>query len=214
MRLTRARVVLAIFTVVVLLGGVTAAGADWGRRDRVDVEWVPADRVERLMRWSLEAESFNEFVTPDHCAPDPGTWGVKFLPVFLAPGTFDVPQCDVPHGWQVVLNAGGLLCTNDPPVEDFVKDCLDVAQSAVALQTVLLNGVETDEFASELTNVFFVTLGENNSLGAPAGQYETVYFGRNLAFNNLPRGLHEIRLVFSVPQDDFLVDATYHVNVY
>jgi hypothetical protein len=27
-------------------------------------------------------------------------------------------------------------------------------------------------------------------------------------------GLHEIRLVFSVPSQDFLVDATYIVNVY
>jgi len=102
---------------------------------------------------------------------------------------------------------------------DTLVDC--VTQGEIdfpSVQTAIVDGNDTDEFASSPTDVFDVTLPDDNVFGLPGGPIAVAYNGRNLLIRGLGQGDHIIRLIFRLPADpdptnSFDVDVTYHVTI-
>jgi hypothetical protein len=206
---------VSFMAVVIILA--TAAVAS-GTGSRVRVEDVGTLRVERLLRASLEATvAPDAVVAPATCEEDRrGDGKVWFLPLFVAPGTAEV-SCAVPARSWLVLNLGGSICIEDDvtPRDALVQCAIQGEIDFPSLQTALIDGKNTDEFASEPTRVFEADLPEGNVFGAPAGKTAFAYAGRNILIKGLDNGEHTIRFFFRSPPgvDDFSVDVTYHITV-
>jgi hypothetical protein len=141
---------------------------------------------------------------------------VWFLQVFVGSGTADV-ACAVPAKTTLVLNLGGTLCSEDAvtPRNTLVQCALQAETDIPGLQTAIVDGKTTDEFATDTTGVFDVTLPADNVFGLPAGPRGFAYAGRNLLIKGLGSGVHTIRMIFRLPPNGFQFDAdiTYHVTV-
>jgi hypothetical protein len=201
---------------LIVVGAGVATGHD--SRPRVRVEPVERERVERLLSWSISAAVPGNIVAPATCAADPEGHGrVWFMPVFINQGTAEV-SCSVPARSVLVLNLGGTLCPEDDatPRNALVQCAIQYETEAPGLQTAIVDGIGTDEFASEPTGVFDVSLPADNIFGQPAGRRGFAYDGRNLMIKGLGKGGHTIRLLYQLPTifgGPFDVDITYHVTV-
>ena len=214
----KAKLLAGLIAAIALVVPTASIAAGSGTRVRVDP--VESDRVQRLFAWGLATNpASGSIVAPATCAPDPAAkTRVWFMPLFFGSGSADV-NCKVPDKTTLVLNIGGTLCPEDVaggyPRSTLVSCAIQSERDHPGLQTVIVDGKDTDEFADDDTAVFDATLPANNVFGLPAGTRGFAYDGRNLAIRGLERGDHTIRVIYRLAPTDFQfdVDITYHVTI-
>jgi len=211
------KAVAALIAATAIIAGTANIAVGQGSKVRVDD--VGRARVERFLVWSLEAPAApGAVVSPETCQQEsPRRDKVWFLPVFIASGTADV-TCAVPARSDLVLNLGGTICLEDEVTpRDSLVECATQGEVDIpTVQTAIVDGKTTDEFATDATRVFTANLPADNGFGLPAGPRVAAYAGRNLLIQGLDKGEHTIRLIFRLPPSSevqFDVDITYHVTV-